>query len=101
MPDHIHILLGIRPNQSISDLVKMIKQYSSKWIKQQELARNFSWQSGYGAFSHSKKDLPTIINYINRQEDHHRIRSFREEYLELLEEAGIDFDHRYLFEPVL
>ncbi len=101
MPDHIHILFGLRPAQSISDLLQDIKGNSSKWINEKKFVKgNFSWQEGYGAFSYRKSDIPQIINYIRNQQEHHQRKSFTEEYLELLKEFNIDYDERYIFKPV-
>ena len=102
MPDHVHILFGMRPNQALSDLIKKIKGDSSGWINQKELINaRFSWQSGYGAFSYSKSQVPRIVTYIKNQEEHHRNRTFMEEYVALLKAAHIDYNERYLFKPVL
>ena len=77
MPDHVHILFGLRPAQSISDLLQDIKGSSSKWINEREFVRGrFSWQEGYGAFSYSKSQLKQVIQYIENQEDHHRKKTF-------------------------
>jgi REP element-mobilizing transposase RayT len=101
MPDHIHILFGLRPAQSISDLLQDIKGNSSKWINEKKFIKGkFSWQEGYGAFSYRKSDISQIINYIRNQQEHHRKKSFTEEYLELLKEFNIDYDERYIFKPV-
>ena len=101
MPDHIHILFGLRPAQSISDLLQDIKGNSLKWINEKKFIKGkFSWQEGYGAFSYRKSDIPQIINYIRNQQEHHRKKSFTEEYLELLKEFNIDYDERYIFKPV-
>ena len=101
MPDHIHILFGMRPTQSISDLMKHVKQDSSKWINNKGFVNGkFSWQAGYGAFSYTKTQVPTIINYIKNQEKHHKTKTFKDEYLELLQEFNIDFDERYIFKPL-
>ena len=101
MPDHIHILLGMRPVQSLSDLMKQVKQDSSKWINQNRLVKGkFSWQEGYGAFSYFKSQLPRVIKYIQNQDKHHKTRTFRDEYLALLEAHGIDYDERYIFKPI-
>lgn len=101
MPDHIHILFGLRPAQSISDLLQDIKGNSSKWINEKKFTKGkFSWQEGYGAFSYRKSDISQIINYIKNQQEHHRRKSFTEEYLELLKEFNIDYDERYIFKPV-
>lgn len=101
MPDHIHIFFGMRPSQSLSDLMKQLKQDSSKWINSKGLAdRKFSWQAGYGAFSYSKSDVPRIIKYIANQEEHHKIKGLDEEYKSLLEEFKIDYDERYVLKTV-
>jgi len=102
MPDHIHILFGLRSSQSISDLIKMVKQESSGWINQKHfIIERFSWQSGYGAFSYSKNQLPVVIRYIQNQEQHHKKKTFNEEYLELLKRNEIDYDENYIFKRVL
>jgi putative transposase len=101
MPDHIHILFGLRPSQSVADLMQDIKGSSSKWINDSKFVQGkFSWQEGYGAFSYSKSEVPTIIQYINNQTNHHKRKTFSEEYSDLLREFGIDFDDRYIFKPV-
>lgn len=101
MPDHVHILFGLRPSQSLSDLMQDIKGSSSKWINEKRLIRErFSWQEGYGAFSYSKSEIPNIIYYINNQSVHHKKKTFNEEYLEMLKEFEIDYDDRYVFKPV-
>ena len=101
MPDHIHILIGHRPSQSLSDLVQDIKGSSSKWINEKRFIQGrFLWQEGYGAFSYSKTDLPKIIGYIQHQCEHHMKKTFLEEYLELLKEFDIEYDDRFVFKPV-
>ncbi|MCX7547812.1 IS200/IS605 family transposase [Xanthomarina sp. F1114] len=101
MPNHIHILFGMRPTQSLSELMQQIKQDSSKWINQKGFINGkFSWQSGYGAFSYSKNELPRIINYIKNQEEHHKSASFSEEYLKLLNDFKVDFDERYILKQI-
>lgn len=90
MPDHIHILFGMRPVQSISELMQQVKEDSSKWINKRNFIRSkFSWQEGYGAFSYSKSQIPQVIQYIEKQEEHHKKRTFIEEYKEFLEAFGI------------
>ena len=85
MPDHIHIFIGYNPNFLIPDLVEEIKTSSNAWIKQQKLTRyKFSWQNGYGAFTHSHAQLGTVVNYIVNQENHHQKKTFREEYIDFL-----------------
>ena len=101
MPDHIHILIGFRPSQTLSNLVQDIKGDSSKWINQNRLVPgHFSWQEGYGAFSYSKSSLGSVVLYIMSQKEHHRERTFNDEYLKLLDEFEVDFDERYIFKPV-
>jgi len=101
MPDHIHILFGLRPSQSLSDLMQDIKGSSSKWINDNRFVHGkFSWQQGYGAFSYAKKDLPKIIRYIQNQKEHHTKKTFLNEYLDLLKEFEIAFDDRYVFKPL-
>ena len=85
MPDHIYIFIGMRPTQSVSDLLQDIKRNSSLWINQKGFIRgNFEWQEGYGGFSYSKSHVENVINYVHKQEEHHKKQSFREEYLEFL-----------------
>ncbi len=101
MPDHIHILIGLRPAQSLSDLMQDVKGSSSKWINERGFFKDkFSWQEGYGGFSYRKSEVPNLIQYINNQQEHHRKKTFVEEYLELLNEFEIEYDERFLFKPV-
>ena len=101
MTDHIHLLFGFRPIQSLSDLMQDIKGSSSKWINEKRFLRTrFSWQEGYGAFSYSKAEPPNIIRYINHQQEHHAKKTFLEEYLSLLKEFDIEYDDRFVFKPV-
>ena len=101
MPDHIHLLIGLRPTQSLSELMQDIKGHSSKWINTNNFVKGkFAWQGGFGAFSYSKSDLPVIIRYIQNQEEHHKKKTFNDEYQQLLKEFEVDFDERYIFEPV-
>ena len=98
MPDHIHFLIGFRPHQSLSDLVGIVKGESSEWINQENLTlRKFRWQEGYGAFSYTKAQVIPVVNYILNQEEHHKKRTFLEEYKDLLDEFNIDYDERYIF----
>ena len=101
MQDHIHILFGMRPSQSLSDLMQDIKSNSSKWINEKGFLKcRFSWQEGFGAFSYSKSQLPNVIEYINNQETHHKKKCFIEEYKEFLKAFNIDYDERYIFKPI-
>ena len=91
MSDHIHIFIGMRPNQSVSDLLQDIKRNSSLWINQKGFVNGkFEWQEGYGAFSYSKSHVKSVIDYIEKQEEHHKRISFREEYIDFLKKFEID-----------
>ena len=97
--DHVHLLFGLPPVMSISDLLCAIKSSSSKWINDQQFIRGkFHWQDGYGAFSYSRDQRDSVIKYIMNQEKHHKIRTFREEYTDLLKHFDIVYDSKYLFE---
>ncbi|MFT3749632.1 MAG: IS200/IS605 family transposase [Agriterribacter sp.] len=99
MPDHIHIFIGYNVNQLIPDLVEHIKTSSNSWIKKKKLCKtNFEWQSGYGAFTHSRSQLDTVVKYILFQEEHHRKKAFREEYLGFLKKYGVDYKDEYVFD---
>jgi len=99
MPDHVHILVGLKPTQSISDLMQDVKGSSSKWINDKKLVRSkFKWQSGYGGFSNSHSQLNNIVHYIIKQKEHHKRKTFREEYLNILKTFNIRFEDKYLFD---
>jgi putative transposase len=99
--DHVHILIGLRPTQSLSELVKYVKQDSAKWINKNGFVNGrFSWQKGYSAFSHSASQVSQVIRYIQNQEMHHKKKSFREEYLDFLDKYEVDFDERYIFKAI-
>lgn len=101
MPDHVHVFFGMRPNQSLSDLMQDIKTGSSKWINDQKFVKGrFEWQQGYGAFSYSKSQASRVIAYIQNQEIHHRKKTFIEEYKEYLKKFEVDYDERYIFKAV-
>lgn len=98
-PDHVHILISIKPTISISELAQKIKNNSSKFINDEKLIQGkFEWQSGYGAFSYSKSQIDTVVKYILNQKEHHKIKTFREEYIEFLQKFEIEYDDKYLFE---
>jgi putative transposase len=100
--DHIHVLFGMRPSQSLSDLMQDVKAGSSIWINERKFIKGkFAWQEGYGAFSYSKSQLPVVINYINNQKEHHKKKKFLDEYKDLLESFGIEYDDRFVFKSVL
>jgi REP element-mobilizing transposase RayT len=99
--DHVHLLFGMRPNQSLSDLMQDIKGNSSRWINENKFVRgHFSWQEGYGAFSYSKSQIPSVIKYIQNQEQHHAKKNFLEEYKDFLKAFDIDYDEWYIFKPL-
>ncbi|MGC3944805.1 MAG: IS200/IS605 family transposase [Chryseolinea sp.] len=100
--DHVHILIGLRPVEALSTLVQEIKKDSSKWINDKRLVPgSFRWQDGFSAFSYSMDALPNVIRYIENQEEHHKKKSFKEEYVAMLKEFKIDFDDRYIFADML
>lgn len=98
MPDHIHILIGLRPSQFISSLMQNIKTESTKWINGNRLTKScFARQEGYGAFSYSKRSMPSVIRYIQNQETHHQRITFIQEYKAFLDAFEIEYDGRYIF----
>ncbi len=98
MPDHLHLLVGLRADSSLSDLVRDVKTGSSKIINEKRwVAGRLSWQEGFGAFSYSRSQLGLIIRYIENQQKHHMKHSFHEEYVMLLEKFAVDYDPRYVF----
>ena len=95
--DHLHILSDLHPTVALADFIKDLKVSSSKWIKDDRVFPGFTgWQDGYGAFTHSWGEKDVLIEYIKDQQKHHATVSFRDEYRRLLEEAGIEFDERFL-----
>jgi putative transposase len=97
--DHVHIVTTLPRTLSQAQLIEQVKKVSSKWIKQLDARyRAFFWQRGYGAFSVSPSQLATVLQYIETQQEHHRTRTFQEEYSELLRRHGIDFDERYVWD---
>ncbi|WP_396190809.1 IS200/IS605 family transposase [Flavobacterium sp.] len=97
--DHIHIFIGMRPTQSISDLMQDIKGNSSKWVNDKKFLKvKFEWQGGYGAFSYSKSHVQNVINYVKNQEKHYSKQTFRDEYVEFLKKFDIEYDERYIFQ---
>jgi len=98
MADHTHIFLSMKPNLAISDLVRDIKSNSSSFLKDRNLVNQFSWQEGFGAFSYSKSQSKNVIDYVLNQPEHHRKKTFKEEYIEFLNKFEIDYDEKYLFE---
>lgn len=98
MPDHGHIFLGLNPANSISGLVAITKKSSTDFINEKRWLRGkFNWQKGYGAFSYSHSQIDRVIKYINNQEKHHKKKTFREEYLEILKSFSVQYNNEYLF----
>ncbi len=99
MPDHIHFLIGQKPSCCLSDLVREVKKASDDFIKERNFTKyNFQWQEGYGAFSYSDSSLDKVIRYIKNQKEHHRVISFKEEYIEFLKRFKVEYKDEYLFE---
>jgi len=95
--DHVQLLVDLRATARLADLVRDVKAVSSRWVHEEIGNREFSWQEGYGAFTVSASQRDMVREYIAKQEEHHRKRSFQEEYLELLKRSGVEFDDRYLW----
>ena len=96
--DHIHVFVSMKPDVSVSDLVKDIKTNSTNWINERKfLNSKFAWQEGFGAFTYAKSQVDTVCRYILNQENHHKKMTFEEEYKKLLEKFGVEYDKRYLF----
>lgn len=99
MPDHVHILVSMKPSLAISDLVRDVKASSSSFIKEKKWVNSlFSWQEGFGAFSYHKSQANDVVNYILNQPEQHKKLTFREEYLDFLKEYEIGYNEKYLFE---
>ena len=97
--DHVHILFGMPVTMNISDILRIVKSKSSKWVNEEKkINHKFNWQEGYGGFSVSRDHRDKLIKYIINQEEHHSVRNFKSEYLELLDEYEIEYDPKYLFE---
>jgi len=94
--DHVHLLVGLRATHTLADVLRELKSVSSKWVHEEMGVRSFAWQEGYGAFTVSASQLENVRRYIQQQEEHHRTRTFREEYLALLQRSGAEFDERYV-----
>ncbi len=95
--DHIHFLIGMKPSCCLSDLVREIKKSSNIYIKEQKFTNyKFEWQEGYDAFSYSHSALDNVINYINNQKEHHKKRTFKEEYLDFLAKFEVEYNEKYI-----
>ncbi len=98
MSDHVHVFIGMSPTIALSDLVRDIKAGSSGFINEKRWVRGkFHWQEGFGAFSHSNSEIDTVIRYIKNQQEHHRKKTFKEEYIDMLKSFSVEYDDRYLF----
>ena len=95
--DHVHLLTGLRATHCLADAVRDIKAVSSRWVHEEMNVADFAWQEGYGAFTVSGSQREQVCDYIARQEEHHKTRTFQEEYVEFLQRYGIDYDGRYLW----
>jgi len=98
--DHIHLFFGLRPGQSVSNLMQNVKSDSTVWINQQQFTeRKFYWQEGFSAFSYNKSDIDRVVKYIMNQKEHHKTVSMQDENHAMLKDAGVEFDVRYTFKP--
>lgn len=98
MPDHIHILIGMKPSCCLSDLVREIKKASNAFVNEKKFSKfKFEWQEGYGAFSYSHSTLNNVIAYIQNQKEYHKKKSFREEYIDFLKKFEVEYKEDYLF----
>lgn len=99
MPDHTHLLIGLKPDMAISNLVRDIKAGSSRFISDRHwIQGKFNWQEGFGAFSYSKSQIDSVTKYILNQQQHHEKQTFKEEYIEFLEKFEIEYAVKYLFD---
>ena len=97
--DHVHLFVGLKPSMSVSDLVRDVKNNTSNFINEQRFLRGkFSWQEGHGSFSYGHSQIEQVYQYILKQEEHHRKKTFKEEYLEFLRKFEIEYEERYLFD---
>jgi putative transposase len=95
--DHVHLLIGLLATHQLSEVVRQIKHASSRWIHETIGVKDFLWQSGYGAFTVNSYDIEIVKNYISRQEEHHRRKLFKQEYMEMLEKYRVEYDERFLW----
>ena len=97
--DHVHLFVGLKPSMAVADLVRDIKNNSSKFINEQKFIKGkFAWQEGYGAFSYAHSQIDNVYQYILKQEEHHQKKTFKEEYLDFLQKFEIEYNEKYLFE---
>ena len=101
MPDHLHMFIGLNPAQSLSKLMQLVKGDSSEWVNKERLTtKKFHWQSGYGAFSHSKSQISRVAGYIENQQKHHAKKAFLDEYRKMLENFSVAYDEQYIFKEM-
>lgn len=101
MPNHLHVFVGYKPHQLIPDLLQDIKGSSSGWINKKGFVNGkFTWQAGYGAFSYSHSHIDRVVKYIQNQEEHHKKKTFSEEYLDLLKQYNIDYNSQYILNDI-
>ena len=98
--DHVHLLVGMHPAESVASLVKELKGQSTRWINDNYLHGAFSWQSGYAAFSYSRSFVPAVKAYIENQREHHRHVSFQEELADIFQKAGIEYEPKYMMQGI-
>ncbi|MCF7668723.1 MAG: IS200/IS605 family transposase [Verrucomicrobia bacterium] len=101
MPNHLHVFIGYKPHQLIPELLQEVKGSSSKWINDKGFTYGkFSWQPGYGAFSYSHSQIGNVVEYVMNQENHHRQKSFREEYIQLLDRFNIEYNPQHILKDI-
>lgn len=98
MPDHVHLLISLGRTLAVADAVRLIKSNSSTWIHDELRMREFQWQTGYGAFAVSYSNIDAVKEYIANQEEHHRVRTFQDEFREILRRHGLEWDERYVWD---
>lgn len=102
LEDHIHCFIGLKPVVSVSELMKTVKAKSSKYINDHSLTQaRFEWQEGYGVFSYSQSQIDSVYKYIQNQEAHHKIQTFRDEYIEFLKKFKVEYDEQYIFQDLI
>ena len=94
--DHVHLLVGLKATHRLADFMRELKKASSVWVHDEIRLDSFAWQEGYAAFTVSATARDAVKSYIANQEEHHRVKSFREELIEMLERAGVEYDPKYL-----
>ena len=95
--DHVHMLIRIRPAQAVAEIARVVKCNSSRWARE-KWNMDFAWQTGYGAFSASESNVPAVSRYIAGQEEHHKKRTFQEEYVAFLKKNNVQYDERYIWD---